>query len=211
MMLTTFSGRRLARLALALAIAGLLCACASPESLQARQRLALMGVTPTPERLVQFAAQGDTTVVELLLAAGLDVNTAEPVRKASALHHAAAGGHVRLVGALLARGANPNAVDWNGNTPLINAAYFGHLDAVKVLLQKGARIDAVSKAGHSALMAAVFHGKENLVSYLLQQGANPALATPDGDTASSIAARAGRGGISAQISQRLAETKGKKP
>lgn len=209
MFFATFSGARLAGLASALGLAGLLCACASPESLQAKQRLALMGVSPTPERLVQFAAQGDTTVVDLLLAAGLDVNTAEPVRNASALHHAAAGGHMRLAGSLIERGADVNRVDWNGNTPLINAAYFGHLDVVKVLLKKGARIDAVSKSGHSALMAAVFHGKDALAAYLLLQGANPALVTPGGDTAASIAGRAGRSSMSALIAQRLADSKGK--
>src|SRR5690349_21666469 len=44
------------------------------ETQTAKQRLAIMGIAPTPERLTQFAAQGDSTVVGLLLQSGLRIN-----------------------------------------------------------------------------------------------------------------------------------------
>ncbi len=137
----------------------------------AGQRLAAMGVEASAERLVQFAAQGDSTVVGLLLQTGLDSNAAEPLRQVTAVHNAAAQGHLRLLATLVERGAKVDPADGRGNTPLINAAYFGHLEVVKLLLKHGANVNAVSKEGLSPLSAATYSGKQAVVAYLLEQGA----------------------------------------
>ncbi|MFS2002523.1 ankyrin repeat domain-containing protein [Duganella sp. CT11-25] len=155
------------------------------DAATARQRLSVMGVEASAERLVQFAAQGDASVVKLLLQAGVSARAAEPLRKVTPLHNAAAQGHLAVMQTLLEQGADVNAADWRGVTPLIDAAYFGQLDAVKLLLQRGADIHAISKLG-DVQTAAVYSGQQAVLAYLLGQGARPSPA------ALSTARRAGR-------------------
>jgi membrane-associated phospholipid phosphatase len=169
----------LAACAGAVVLAALLGACASPASPAAAQRLTVMGIAPSTERLVQFAAQGDVTMVELLLASGVRVDSTDPVRHVTALHNAASQGHTRLVKLLIERGALVDAADWHGNTPLIAAAYAGRLDAARLLLQNGAQVNAVSKEGQTALSVAALRGDKALTAYLLEQGAAPRQPEPE--------------------------------
>jgi hypothetical protein len=175
----------------------------SQELRPPKERLAVMGITPSPERLVQFAAQGDGTVVGLLLQTGMSANTSEPVRQVTALHNAAAQGHLRIIQTLIEHGADVNAADWHGNTPLINAAYFGHLDAVKALLEKGANINAISKEGITALTAATYSGNDLVASYLLAQGAASSLPKDGSNAPLAVAQRAKRDAVAASIQQGL--------
>ncbi len=54
------------------------------------------------------------------------------LRGDTALHEAAGGGHEPVTGTLLAGRANPNAVGYSGETPLIRAARRGHKGVVEV-------------------------------------------------------------------------------
>ncbi|WP_051293464.1 ankyrin repeat domain-containing protein [Pseudoduganella violaceinigra] len=168
------------------------------ESASPAQRLAVMSVEATPARLVQYAAQGDGNVVGLLLQAGVDVNAADPVRQVSALHNAAAQGHLELMKKLLAQGAQPDAADWRGTTPLITAAYYGQLEAARLLLQRGAAVNQVSKEGMTPLVAAVYSGKDAMVDLLLAHGASPALPA-EGERPLAVAQRAQRSAMSAAL------------
>lgn len=166
------------------------------------QRLAIMGIKPSAERLVQFAAQGDRTVVDLLLLSGLDVSIAEPTRQATALHNAAAQGHLLLVKSLIEHGANIEAVDWHGNTPLIVAAYAGQFEVVAALLDHHANIRVVTNEGVTALSAAIYSGKDALVDRLLAAGADPT-APGKGAAPADIAQRAGRSATLVSIRRKL--------
>jgi ankyrin repeat protein len=55
---------------------------------------------------------------------------------------------------LLASGAQIEARDENGDTPLIRAAGFGQNDIVRLLLDRGANFEATNKSGQSAVAAA---------------------------------------------------------
>lgn len=159
------------------------------------QRLRLMGISPTAERLIQFSGQGDVSVVQLLLDAGIDVNAVEPRRQTSAIHSAAANGHLRLAKVLIARGANVNLLDWHGNTPLIDAVYFGHRDLAVVLLDHGAKLHYVSLEGVDALSAAVYRNDEPLIGLLIERG-NGARSSADREHAAlQLAERIGNGRI----------------
>jgi ankyrin repeat protein len=188
-------------------------AAATPAQAAARQRLAITGVEVSNERLVQFAAQGDRTVVDLLLAAGASVNGADARSRSTALHNASAQGHLELVASLLERGGAVDARDWHGNTPLIEAAYAGHLAVVKLLLARGAAIDAVSDEGITALTAAIYADSPAIVAYLLAQGANASMPAQPDALPLQVARRRGQAALAALIERHLVTqlTNGNKP
>jgi ankyrin repeat protein len=75
---------------------------------------------------------------------------------------AAAGGHAEVVTLLLARGADANAADRAGVTPLMLAANLGHTTIVDALLALGADPRARANDGWSAAEAARMAGEEAL-------------------------------------------------
>jgi len=178
-------------------------AAQAAEGSSAAQKLAVMSVDVTPAPLVQYAAQGDSNVVGLLLQAGVDVNAVDPLRHVSALHNAAAQGHLALMKQLLAQGAQVDAADWNGVTPLIGAAYYGQVEAARLLLQRGAAINQVSRQGVTPLVAAVYSGKDAMLELLLANGASPALPL-DGEQPLAVAQRAQRSAMVAALQRKAA-------
>lgn len=136
-------------------------------------QLQAAGIEVSATRLVQFAAQGDLAVVNQLLAAGVKAGEAEPQRQVTALQNAAAQGQRRIVLRLLELGADVNAADWHGVTPLIAAVSGNQAEAVQLLLQKGANVNHVPARASTALITAVRSGNPALVQALLQAGAAP--------------------------------------
>ncbi|MEM1598787.1 MAG: ankyrin repeat domain-containing protein [Pyrobaculum sp.] len=69
------------------------------------------------------------------------------------------------------RGADVNARDGRGQTPLHKAAESGNLDAVVLLIKLGAEVDAEDDAGKTPLCVAVENCRDRVFAYLLQNGA----------------------------------------
>ncbi|KAJ3075666.1 hypothetical protein HDU99_001493, partial [Rhizoclosmatium hyalinum] len=69
-------------------------------------------------------------------------------------------------------GADVNAMESNGSTPLIYAAQNGHTETVDLLLSKGAHINATESDGSSSLMKASRKGYAKTVKLLLSKGAD---------------------------------------
>ena len=68
---------------------------------------------------------------------------------------AAQEGHLEIVKALLAKGADVNAKSSvKGQPPLEHAAFGGHTDVVRLLLEEGVNVNAKNNAGTTALMLA---------------------------------------------------------
>ena len=74
--------------------------------------------------------------------------------------------------ALLSEGADVNARDNNGLTPLMVVAFLGRVDIVRLLLQKGADVNARDLQGEGALIKASAAGREKIVRLLLEKGAD---------------------------------------
>ena len=74
---------------------------------------------------------------------------------------------------LLEKGADKNAGDRNGDTPLILASRTGYGEGVARLLISRAQIDRSNRLGETALIAAVQQRHAAIVSSLLKIGANP--------------------------------------
>ncbi|MEE3170559.1 MAG: ankyrin repeat domain-containing protein [Pseudomonadota bacterium] len=99
---------------------------------------------------------------------------------------AAARGEKRRVELLLSAGANVNATDAEGYTPVMRAAQNGHLSVVRTLLAAGANVN-VSQAGESVLMKVVASGNLLTAEMLLSAGADVNYQTGSGRTALDVA------------------------
>lgn len=71
-------------------------------------------------------------------------------KKRTALHEAAVQGHIDCVFALLEAGADINALDENGRTPLALSYMLGHKMVVELLISAGARKDVIDVFGAMA-------------------------------------------------------------
>jgi ankyrin repeat protein len=134
--------------------------------------LSLLLIAPRPggaaedpgEALRRAASAGDLAKVKELLAAGVDVNSANAYG-GTALAFAADKGHADVVDLLLERGADVNTADsFYGDTPLGWAVRHGHADIVRALLAKGARGEA------PALLLAAGEGQSAVVKVILERG-----------------------------------------
>ncbi len=92
--------------------------------------------------------------------------------KPDLLINAADRGDAAKVRALLAKGADPNAADEGGATPLNSAADEGHAEVVSILLAAGADPNLVGPMDRTPLTQAAYHGHEAVVGLLLAAGAN---------------------------------------
>ena len=84
---------------------------------------------------------------------------------------------------LLARGADVNAQDADGDAPLHGAAQYGDVEILNLLLDKGADPNIKNRLGGTPLMWAAVFGNETAAVRLLERGANPKLKDEDGMTA----------------------------
>ena len=111
------------------------------------------------------------SLMRRLLDLGVDVD-ARDHEKDTPLHDAcdqpfAAEDQRAVVHELLSRGANPNATNTRGQTPLWNCE---NEDVVKLLVNHGARVNVIDKAGHSLLFCACLRLRPPLVATLIENG-----------------------------------------
>jgi uncharacterized protein len=123
-----------------------------------------------------------------------------PIQKTVAIHPEFTADYV--VNLLLSKGAEVNARDEEGTTPLIEAASHGGTSAVKMLLDRGADVNAKDNSGFTALNAAAcacavidMPDTFDAMKLLLDKGAEIDERTAAGDTALMAAAGAGRTNI----------------
>jgi ankyrin repeat protein len=92
---------------------------------------------------------------------------------------------------LIADGADVNAAQGDGATPLHWAVYRLDAELVELLLDRGANADVANRYGSSPLAEAVKAGNAELVALLLDAGADANSPNLDGQTTLMLAARTG--------------------
>ncbi|XP_016997074.2 protein TANC2 isoform X2 [Drosophila takahashii] len=145
------------------------------------------------QALIGAAAQAHCKILEDLLDLNesefdLDVNGMEPSSGELALTAAARHGCVDVVGILLSRGAQIDARNRQGYSPLWLAVKEGHWSVVEHLLQRGALLDEpLGETRKTPLMIAAEEGHLELVELLLARGAEREAQDHEGFTALSWA------------------------
>lgn len=142
------------------------------------------GETP----LARAAAIGATDVARVLIDRGARVMVRFARVNQTPLHVAAAHGFLPMTQLLLEHGADPEAKDASGFTPLLSAGEKGRTFVIRALLLGGAKVNTANAIRRTALWLAASRGHAESVAYLLSHGADPALAATDGQTALHVAA-----------------------
>ncbi|KAM4747543.1 cortactin-binding protein 2 [Rhinophrynus dorsalis] len=151
------------------------------------------GPVPLGDRsalLHQAAAQGNVTLLSMLLKEeGLDINTLCKDGH-SALYSAAANGHTDCIELLLMSGAQVDAAVFNGFTALCTAATQGHSKCAELLIAHNADIN-YADGGQTPLSLACKNGNCEIVKLLLEAGADRSITTKDGWTPIHVAVDSG--------------------
>lgn len=100
-------------------------------------------------------------------------------------------GNRAAVESFLAAGANVNAAEDDGTTPLMRAIHGRFPDIAKRLIEAGADVSARNRYGVTALYLAARGGDATTTRLLLDAGLDPNTTIPGGETALMTAARSG--------------------
>lgn len=136
------------------------------------------------EIMDQAIKEGDIKQIKECLEQGFEPNTKHSRYSYTLLSQATFCNYKEMVELLIRYGANPNEVDRNGITPLMDAAYKDYLEICKILLEANADLEMVEKEfGMNALIEASRGGNVEIVKMLIERGTNLHVQDHDGWTA----------------------------
>ncbi|MEO7861286.1 MAG: ankyrin repeat domain-containing protein [Nitrospirales bacterium] len=98
------------------------------------------------------------------------------------LTNGATTGDVHKIKDLIDNGANPNASDPTGLTPLMAASHTGKVGILELLLEAGVPIDTKDSSEYTALMFSCNAGQLSCARFLIEKGANVNEVDNDGST-----------------------------
>ena len=133
------------------------------------------------------------TIMNLLTRIFCGTRREKAQRMNQQLLHAALYGNLELVEQALQNGANLDATNHWGKTPLHLVCWYGHLDVVQYLLTShAANLEATDNNGWTPLIEACYEGHLTVVKYLATHGANVEAVDNEGLTPLHFACKNGR-------------------
>jgi len=79
----------------------------------------------------------------------------------------------KLIELLVKNGAQLNAINSSGGTPLHLAVFWGHFDIVKMLVEEGSRLDIRNDKGRNPLDMAGLYGHQKIAEYISEKSGQP--------------------------------------
>ena len=137
--------------------------------------------------LMRAVKKGLAKCVNILLKSGADVNATDQ-NNYTALMCAASGGHYRCADELINAGADVNAFNGSNSTPLMCAVQSNHINCVVRLIEAGADVNASPEDSGTALLTAAAYDHSECIKLLLAKGADVNKTTKRGHTALKYAA-----------------------
>ena len=120
---------------------------------------------------------------------------------AADIHKAARSGDVAVLASRLKQGADPNARDKEGRTPLMDAVTAEQVPAMRLLVAKGADVNARAHDGQTALIAAAAEGSLDAARLLVASGADLNAVSRGWGSALKAAERMGHNEIASMLLQ----------
>lgn len=161
------------------------------------------GAAPDPVAFSVSMELGDVRQAEKWLDAGLPPDFMGS-RVGSGLMIGAWEGKPELMRLFLARGADIDKLNANGESAIALAAWRGNLEMVKWLLERGARINAPHRHW-SALHYAVFAGHAEVADFLIAQGADINAQSTNGSSVLMMAVYEGHQAMARQLIEKGAD------
>ncbi len=121
------------------------------------------------------------------------VNTKDVTTGDTALHIVTGRRDLTWMSFLVGKGANVNARNVRGVTPLMVASAMGFVEGVELLISYQARVDDPDATGETPLISAVHRKDVTMMRLLLKAGADPDRADNSGRSARDYATLNGRG------------------
>lgn len=126
-------------------------------------------------KFLEAVKKKDGEKVEQMLADGSPnlINTADLTSGDTALHIVTQRRDLTWLEFLIGKGADVNARNGKGQTPLVMACNLNWVEGVELLVNVGAKVDIPSSTGETPLITAVHNRNVGLMRILLKGGADP--------------------------------------
>ena len=158
-------------------------ACSYPQK-KAKGELEQIGIKFSAEEFYKNVVQGNTEIVRLFLQAGMSPEV--KIGNTTVLMEAARRAHSDIAIELLNAGAEVNAQDSYGATPLIFAGISGASEVMVTLIRKGANVNAKDYMGRTVLIEVLTSENEHkpgIIQTLIDAGADVNARANYGNTA----------------------------